>query len=436
MKLLIRATTLVTVNARDDVLSGADLAIDGDTIVGVGTAPDGFVPDRVVDGRDRIVLPGLINTHTHLSMTLLRNYADDLKFWPWLLERVKPLEDHLVPEDVRIGARLGLAEMIRGGTTCFHDMYFLMDEVAEEVANAGLRGRLCGALFDNSGQGEALLEAAVGLHERWHGKAEGRVTVGLGPHSPYLCSPGYLREILGEAERLKCGLHIHVAETEREVAESRERHGLSPVQHLAELGCFRVPTVAAHGIYVDAVDRRLLREGGVSVAHNPGSNLKLANGIAPVQELLDDGINVSLGTDGAASNNNLNLFEEMHLAALLQKWLRRDPEALPARQVLRMATIDGARALGMEAELGSLEVGKQADVVLVDAAQPHLAPRHDPVALLVYSAQAADVSMVLVNGRILLEDRELTTIDAESLLERASEQTRQLLVRASAARKN
>jgi 5-methylthioadenosine/S-adenosylhomocysteine deaminase len=337
----------------------------------------------------------------------------------------------LVPDDVRIGARLGIAEMIRGGTTCFHDMYFLLDEVADEVAKAGLRGRLCGALFDNSGQGEALLGAAVGLHERWHGKAEGRVTVGLGPHSPYLCSPGYLREILGEAQRLQCGLHVHVAETDREVAESREKHGVTPVQLLADLGCFRVPVVAAHGIYVDAADRRLLRDGGVTVAHNPGSNLKLANGIAPVQELIDDGINVSLGTDGAASNNNLNLFEEMHLAALLQKWLRRDAEALPAREVLRMATINGARALGLDGELGSLEVGKQADVVVIDAAQPHLAPRHDPLALLVYSAQAADVATVLVAGRILLEERRLTTLDGESLLELATAQTHRLLARAS-----
>jgi 5-methylthioadenosine/S-adenosylhomocysteine deaminase len=207
---------------------------------------------------------------------------------------------------------------------------------------------------------------------------------------------------------------------------------VTPVQHLAGLGCFRVPTVAAHGIFVDEADRQLLREGRVSVAHNPGSNLKLANGIAPVQALLDDGVNVSLGTDGAASNNNLNLFEEMHLAALLQKWLRRDAEALPARQALRMATINGAAALRLDAEIGSLEVGKQADVVVIDAAQPHLAPRHDPIALLVYSAQAADVCMVIVNGRILLEDRKLTTIDGESLLAHASEQTRQMLGRASA----
>jgi 5-methylthioadenosine/S-adenosylhomocysteine deaminase len=430
MNLLIRQATLVTVNAEDEVLEQADLAVAGDKIVGVGSPPPGFVANRVLEGHDRIVLPGLINTHTHLSMTLMRNYADDLAFWPWLLERIKPLEDHLIPEDVRIGARLGLAELIRGGTTCFHDMYFHLDEVADEVASAGLRARLCGALFDNSGRGEQLLRAAVDLHDEWHGRANGRVTVGLAPHSAYLCSARYLQEILREAKRLACGLHVHVAETEREVAESLERYGSTPVQRLAELGCFSVPTVAAHGIYVDDADCRLLREGHVSVAHNPGSNLKLANGIAPVQMLLEQGINVSLGTDGAASNNNLNLFEEMHLAALLQKWLRRDAEALPAREVLRMATIRGAEALGLESSIGSLEVGKQADVIIVDAAQPHLAPRHDPVALLVYSAQAADVCTVLVDGQILMEDRVLTTLDEDSLLALATEQTHGLLRRA------
>ena len=301
-----RAGDLVTVNARDEVLERADLAIADDKIVGVGSAPAGFAPDRVLPARShRVAGP---DQHAHaFAMALMRNYADDLSFWPWLLQRIKPLEDHLVPDDVRIGARLGIAELIRGGTTCFHDMYFEMDGVAAEVAATGMRARLCGALFDNSGKGEELLRSAVGLHERWHGKADGRVTVGLGPHSAYLCSAGYLREILREAERLDCGLHVHLAETEREVAESRERHGVTPVQQLAELGCFGRRTVAAHGIYLDAADRRLLRKGGVSVAHNPGSNLKLANGIAPVQELLDYGVNVSLGTDGAASNDNLNL---------------------------------------------------------------------------------------------------------------------------------
>jgi 5-methylthioadenosine/S-adenosylhomocysteine deaminase len=429
MKLLIRQATLVTVNPNDEVLASADLAIADDTIVGVGAAPDGFVPDRVFEGKDRIVLPGLINTHTHLSMTLMRNYADDLDFWPWLIERIKPLEDHLDPEDVRIGARLGIAELIRGGTTCFHDMYFHLDEVADEVAIAGVRARLCGALFDNSGRGEELLRAGVGLHERWHGRANGRITVGLGPHSAYLCSPPYLREVLAEAHRLDCGLHIHLAESEREVNDSRERHGVTPVQQLAELGCFDVPVVAAHAVYVDVADQRLLQQGGVSVAHNPSSNLKLANGIAPVVSLRAQGVNVSLGTDGAASNNNLNLFEEMHLAALLHKWRERDAEALPAREVLRMATIRGAQALGLDAELGSLEVGKRADVVIVDAAQPHLAPRHDPIALLVYAAQAADVCTVLVDGQVLLDNRVLTTLDTDSLIAAATEQTHRLLHR-------
>jgi 5-methylthioadenosine/S-adenosylhomocysteine deaminase len=203
------------------------------------------------------------------------------------------------------------------------------------------------------------------------------------------------------------------------------------VQLLAELGCFRVPVIAAHGIYLDAADQRLLREGRASVAHNPSSNLKLANGIAPVAAYLEHGVNVALGTDGAASNNNLNLFEEMHMAALLQKWLCRDAEALPAREVLRMATIRGAEALGLGDTIGSLEIGKQADVIMIDAAQPHLAPRHDPTALLVYSAQAADVCMVLVDGRVLLEDRVLTTIDEQALLANAAAQTHRLVRRAA-----
>lgn len=435
MKLLIRQATLVTVNVIDEVLSTADLAIENDRIVGVGHIPAGFVPDRIMEGHDKIVLPGMINTHTHLSMTLMRNYADDLAFWPWLMERIKPLEDHLCPEDVRVGARLGLVELIRGGTTCFHDMYFHLDQVAEEVVSSGLRACLCGALFDHSGQGEELLQTALQLYQNWQGSAEGRITVGLGVHSTYLCSPGYLREIRQEAQRLQTHLHLHLSETEREVQESQRQHGVSPVQLLADLGCLEVPVIAAHGIYLDEADQRLLRESKVSIAHNPSSNLKLANGVAPVPRLLEQGINVSLGTDGAASNNNLNLFEEMHLAALLQKWACRNAEALPARQVVRMATIQGARALGLEHELGSLEVGKKADLILIDAAQPHLAPRHDPLALLVYSAQAADVCTVLVNGQILMEDRQLTTLDQTALLAQAEQQTQALLQRSESARR-
>ena len=213
----------------------------------------------------------------------MRNYADDLAFWPWLLERMKPLEDHLVPEDVRIGARLGLAELIRGGTTCFHDMYFHLDQVADEVASAGVRARLCGALFDNSGQGEQLLQAPSACTTAGTARPTGASRSGSRRTRRISAAP-YSAGDPRRSRAPECGLHVHVAETEREVAESRERHGVTPVQLLAELGCFGVPTVAAHGIYVDDTDCRLLREGRVSVAHNPGSNLKLANGIAPVQD--------------------------------------------------------------------------------------------------------------------------------------------------------
>jgi 5-methylthioadenosine/S-adenosylhomocysteine deaminase len=430
MKLLIRQATLVTVNVKNEVLERTDLAIADDKIIGIGSIPEDFVPEQILEGQDRIVLPGLINSHTHLSMTLMRNYADDLDFWPWLMERIKPLEDYLTPEDVRIGARLGLAELIRGGTTCFHDMYFHLDQVAEEVESAGLRACLCGTLFDSSGQGEQMLRDAVELHQHWDSQAEGRIRIAMGPHSTYLCSPEYLREILQETLRLQCGWHTHLCETEQEVENCRQQHGKTPVQLLADLDCFEVPVVAAHGIYVDEQDQCLLREGKVSIAHNPSSNLKLANGIAPIQSLLHQGVNVCLGTDGAASNNNLNLFEEMHLAALLQKWANQDAKSLPASQVLRMATIQGAQALGLDHQIGSLEVGKQADLIMIDTSQPHLAPRHDPIALLVYSAQASDVCTVIVNGRILLGDRILQTLDQSSLLEQASQQTQKLLQRA------
>ncbi|MBT6725211.1 MAG: amidohydrolase [Deltaproteobacteria bacterium] len=432
MKLLIRQTTLVTVNEKDEVLEQADLAIVDDKIAAIGEIPEDFVPDRILEGQDGIVLPGLVNSHTHLSMTLMRNYADDLDFWPWLMEWIKPLEDHLTLDDVRIGARLGLAELIRGGTTCFHDMYFHLDQVAEEVEAAGLRACLCETLFDNAGQGEQMLRDAVELHQHWDGQAEGRIRVAMGPHSIYLCSPGYLREILQESLRLQCGWHTHLCETVQEVENCRQQHGKTPVQLLADLDCFEVPVVAAHGIYVDEQDQRLLREGKVSIAHNPSSNLKLANGIAPIQSLLHQGVNVCLGTDGTASNNNLNLFEEIHLAALLQKWKNQDAKALPASEVLRMATIRGAQALGLDHQIGSLEVGKQADLIMINTSQPHLTPRHDPIALLVYSAQASDVCTVMVNGKILLEDHVLQTLDQSSLLEQASQQTQQLLQRAQA----
>lgn len=432
MNLLIENATILTVDPQDTVLSNASLAISGNRIVGVGLAPEGFVADRVIDGTDQIVIPGLVNGHTHIPMALFRNYADDLPFWPWLMERIKPAEEHLSPEHVRAGAQLGVLELLQGGVTSFLDMYFFMDQVAAAVEESGIRACLCGGLLDVAGLGEALFKAATDLHDQWHGRADGRITVYLGPHSMYLCSPPYLQEAAQEARTRGIGLHLHLSESRQEVLDSQEHYAKSPVQHLVDLGVLERPTAAAHCVHVDAVDQRLLAEHRVRVLHNPTSNLKLANGFAPIPQMLEQGICVALGTDGHASNNNVNLFEEMHLAALIHKGSQEDAEAVPAQMALRMATWNGAQAMGLEEEIGSLEVGKKADVVVLDARRPHYWPKHNPVAAVVYSAQAGDVRYVLVDGKLVVEDYEVRTLNVSETLAQGEALAQDLVRRAHA----
>ena len=433
MNLLIENATLLTVDPTDTVHANAPLAIAEDRLVGVGSIPEGFVADEVLDGTDHLVLPGLINAHTHIPMALFRNYADDLPFWPWLMDRIKPLEDHLSAEHVYAGTRLGILELLQAGVTSFLDMYFFMDQVARGVEESGIRACLCGGLLDPTpGLGGFLFKEATQLHDTWQGKAEGRVTVQLGPHSPYLCSAGYLKEAAAEAQRRGIGLHIHLSESRQEVTTSLETHGKTPVQYLTDLGILEQPTAAAHCVHVDEADQRLLAEHPVTVLHNPTSNLKLANGVAPIPALQAKGVTVALGTDGHASNNNVNLFEELHLAALLHKGIQADAEAVPAATAIRMATLNGARALGLEQEIGSLEVGKKADVILLDARKPHYWPRHNPVAAVTYSAQAADVRHVLINGRWVVKDYVVQTLDPSVVLQEGEAMAQDLVRRATA----
>ncbi len=433
MNRLIENATLLTVDPTDTVYPAAPLAMAGDRLVGVGTVPDGFVPDETVDGTDHLVLPGLVNAHTHIPMALFRNYADDLPFWPWLMERIKPMEDHLSAEHVYAGTRLGVLELLQAGVTSFLDMYFFMDQVARGVEESGIRACLCGGLLDpNPELGAFLFKEATHLHDTWHGKAGGRLTVQLGPHSPYLCSAGYLKEAAQEAQRRNIGLHIHVSESREEVANSRGAHGKTPVQYLADLGVLERPTAAAHCVHVDEADQSLLAEYQVKVLHNPTSNLKLANGVAPIPQLLAKGVTVALGTDGHASNNNVNLFEELHLAALLHKGIQADAEAVPAATAIRMATLNGAKALGLEHEIGSLEVGKKADVIMLDARKPHYWPRHNPVAAVTYSAQAADVRHVFINGEWVVKDYAVQTLDPEAVLQEGEALAQDLVRRATA----
>ena len=402
----------------------ADVYIDGNRIVGVGQEPEGFQPDRVLAAADKLVIPGLINSHTHNYMTLFRNSADDVPFEEWLFQRVMPREDRMTPEDAYWGALLGIMEMLRTGTTCFNDMQMHIHQTAQAAADSGIRaviGRGLSGTTAAAGSGETgdaadaggsrRLREAIQELERWQDHPRLRFTIA--PHAPYSCDAGYLRRAAVVAEKRGLRLHIHLSESVSEVENLRKETGLSPIAYAEKLGLFRVPAIVAHCAQVDAADIRILAENHVSVATNPASNMKLGNGFAPVPEMLAAGVNVCLGTDGAASNNSLNLFREMGLVTLIHKGNTRTATAVSAEDALDMCTIRGARALGLEEELGGIEEGKKADLAILNLREPQLMPWNNKVSALCYSANGSEVETVLVDGEILLENREFKTIDAE-----------------------
>lgn len=380
---------------------------------------------KVIDASGHLVIPGLVNAHTHVAMTLLRSYADDLPLFEWLNEKIWPVEAKLTAEDVYWGTMLGIVEMVRAGVTTFADMYFFMEEVARAVRESGVRACLAEGMFDGEPWSRQF-EAAKSLAADWHEAENGRIRVMLGPHSPYATYEG-LKETAKSARELGVGIHIHLSETAREVEECRAKHGLSPVQVAEREGLFEAPVLAAHCVHVDDVDMEILSRYGVSVAHNPTSNMKLGSGRAPVQAMLERGINVALATDGASSNNNLDLLEEARLAAFLAK-MEGDPAALPAAVCLDMATRRGAQALGFD-DVGEIKPGFQADIVLVEATGPQWTPLHDPCANLVYSAASSDVSTVMVAGEIIMERRVFKTVDERRVLKEAAKRGLDLVKR-------
>lgn len=428
--LLIRAEWIVTPDEEGgvQVLEGQVVALDGAQIAYVGPErglPPDFAPTRVLDGSGRALIPGFVNAHQHAAMTLLRGYADDMRLMEWLQQKVWPAEARLTPEDVYWGTLLAVAEQLRSGITAFADMYFFMDEVARAVEEAGVRACLAAGLIGLKPDAERQLKEGVEFFRRWHGRAGGRVTAALGPHAPYTCPDWYMEQVLAEARRLGAAVHIHLAETAEEVERLRAERGLSPVRWAHELGLFEVPVTAFHCVHVDAEDIALLAAGGAAVVHNPISNLKLASGLAPVAEMRAAGVTVALGTDGACSTNHLSMFEEMRLCAWLQKARTGDARTLPAAEAFRMATVDGARALGL-ARLGRIAPGYQADLAMVDLQASHLVPRHDLVSLLVYSAQPADVCLAVVAGRVVYEDGAILTFDEARVRAECLERARRL----------
>lgn len=396
-----------------------DIGIQGDRIAAF--APAGQLPGHaaeVIDATGMVALPGLINAHAHAAMVLLRGAAEDVPVESWFNDYIWPMETNLTPEDVYWGAMLAAAEMIEAGVTTVADHYFAMDAVAQAILDSGMRGHLAPTLFGQA-EAHAELDQAAAFAARWHSAAGGRIRAWLGPHSPYLCPPEFLREVAAETRTLGLGCHIHVSETAQQVQASVERHGLTPIRLLERLGLLEQPLLCAHAAHATPDEIALLAERQVGVAHCPKTFLKLAAGIAPIEAMRAAGVPLGLGSDGAASNNTLDIFEQLRLAALLQKHTLADAQALPVGAALALASQGGAQALGQAHELGRLAPGALADLILVRLDGAHMQPIHNLVAALVYSARAGDVDSTIVAGRVLMRGRRLLTIDKPLVLREA-----------------
>lgn len=418
--ILIRNGQVLTLNPYQEMIADGAVAIRGDHITAVGelAAMDTQQARKVIDARGGIVMPGLVNTHTHAAMTLFRGLADDLPLMNWLNDHIFPAEATLDRRKVYCGALLACAEMIMSGTTTFCDMYLFEDAVARAAQQAGMRAVVGEVLFDFPSPHYGPIEEGFAYTEKLLEAYQGDplVTVAVEPHSPYLCAPAVLTRASDLAQRHRVPMVIHLSETAAEVATLRQRFGLTPVEHLEALGILAPNVLACHCVALTAEDIQRLKRYDVKVSHNPESNMKLASGIAPVPQLLAAGVCVGLGTDGAASNNNLDLFLEMDTAAKLHKVQRLDPTVLDADTVLRMATMDGARALGLSDRIGSIEPGKKADLIVIDTNRPHLVPMYHPVSHLVYAAKGSDVTTVIINGRVVMEGGRILTFDVEQAM--------------------
>ena len=421
--LLLVNGLVLTLDAAGRRFHPGAVAISKGRIAAVGPSDEirqSFHADRTLDVSGCVVLPGLINGHTHAAMTIFRGLADDLPLMDWLQEHIFPAERKLTEDWVYWGTLLACAEMILSGTTTFCDMYLFEHKVAEAAKAAGMRALVGEVLYDfpspNYGPIENGLHYTEELANRW--RDDPLVRIAVEPHAPYTCSPSLLKDCRELASRLNVPLVIHLSENQAEVDQILERYGNRPVAHLANLGFLGPDLIADHCVAVDEADMQLLARFGVHVVHNPESNMKLASGVAPVPRLLELGVNVALGTDGCASNNDLDLFGEMDTCAKLHKVATLDPTVVPAETALGMATRNGASALGLAGEVGELTEGYRADLIAVDFQKPHLTPLYDPVSHLVYAARGSDVRHSIIQGKLVMEDRKLLTMDVTEVMER------------------
>jgi 5-methylthioadenosine/S-adenosylhomocysteine deaminase len=424
--LLVTGATVVTMDGDRRIIEDGAVAVKGDAIVAVGLRLEierKYSGTQVINARGKLVLPGFINGHAHVPMTLLRGLKDDVTLEEWLTKSIFPAEAKNVTEDfVRWGTRLAATEQIRGGVTTFADMYYFEDAVAEETKAAGMRGVLGESILDfpapDNKSNAAMLEYTEKFLKRWQGDPLIHAAAAL--HSIYTCSQKTLQDAAALARKYHAPILIHVAK--KELNDSREKNGTTPVQYLDKLGILGPDLMAAHCIFVDETDRKILSQRQVGCVHNPSSNMMLASGVSPVPELRAAGVAVGLGTDGpAGSNNDLDLMEEMDLAAKLQKITRMDPRALGAKVVVEMATIEGAKALHMEKEIGSLEAGKKADLILIGLDAPNAVPMYDVYSQLAYALKSSDVETVVIAGRVVMRDKKVLTVDEAAAIAKARE---------------
>ena len=420
MDLLIKNVTAVTMDDTRPLVEDACIGVTGGRIVWLSDRPPAEPVGRVIDGGGKLCMPGLINAHAHVSMTLMRGFADDYELHTWLFDHVFPLEHNLTAHDVYVGAKLGMAEMLASGTVSLTDMYMFIPEVARAADELGLYANISnGASSFDEQSYEFSSDPVTGqmneMLRDWHGRDNGRIRLDASIHGEYTSFPRLWRANAEFAREHGLNMHVHLSETRKEHEECLARWGKTPARVLYEHGVFDTRATAAHCVYVTEEDMDLLAEKQVTAVHNPVSNLKLASGVAPVQRMLEKGVPVALGTDGVCSNNSQDLFEEIKLCALLQKNERRDPTVLPDRQALRLATAGGAFAQGRERELGMLREGYDASLILVDTTRPSLTPVHDPFSALCYAARGGDVCLTMVRGRVLYENGEFPRLDWERL---------------------
>lgn len=415
MRLLIDGAQVLTFDPALGDLPEGRVGIEGQQVAFVLPAgaplPAGWTPQRTLDGHGHILMPGLVNGHTHVPMTLLRGFAGDLPLHEWLFDHIFPAEDKLTGEDVYWGALLGIAEMLRAGITAFADMYYFEQDIGRAVLESGIRAALARGLVEAAAP--ANLADTRSLAAEWHGAGEGRITTMVAAHAVYTCPPAFLSQIVELATELDLPIHIHLSETTREVEEALAQYGKTPVEIARDAGVFTRHTLVAHAVDLREGDFDILASMRGAVVHNPQSNQKLASGFAPVARLLARGITVGMGTDGASSANTYDLFEATRWAGYAQKALQKDPSYLPARSLMEMAVRGGAVALNLATQVGRVAPGYQADLILVGLDRPHLIPSYDPYSTLAYTVRAGDVETVLVAGRVVMEKRALLTIDEE-----------------------